>query len=125
MKKSLANRLYLKKELYTLQMEESKELGNHLDDYNKIILNLNGGRRPGHHITLFMIYGKQTLTMNEVKSVLNSKELQRKEISNEPFGEGLNVRGRTEKRDNKKTRGKSRSKSRNLGMLLLFFHRRC
>ena len=38
---SLANRLYLKKKLYTLQMEEGKDMRKHLDEFNKIMLNLN------------------------------------------------------------------------------------
>ncbi|KAL3628744.1 hypothetical protein CASFOL_027790 [Castilleja foliolosa] len=32
MKKSLANRLYLKKKLYTLQMDNGKEIRRHLDE---------------------------------------------------------------------------------------------
>ena len=32
MKKSLANKLYLKKRLYTLRMDETRELRKHLDD---------------------------------------------------------------------------------------------
>nr|KYP33977.1 Retrovirus-related Pol polyprotein from transposon TNT 1-94 [Cajanus cajan] len=40
LKRSLANRLYLKKRLYTLQMEEEKSLKKHVDDFNKIVLDL-------------------------------------------------------------------------------------
>lgn len=40
MKKSLANRQYLKKRLYTLQMNESVDLRKHLDEFNRIILDL-------------------------------------------------------------------------------------
>uniref|UniRef100_A0A803NHF4 Retrovirus-related Pol polyprotein from transposon TNT 1-94 n=1 Tax=Cannabis sativa TaxID=3483 RepID=A0A803NHF4_CANSA len=35
MKRSLANKLYLKKKLYTLRMDESKDLRRHLDDYKQ------------------------------------------------------------------------------------------
>lgn len=43
-------------------MEESEELIKYLDDYNKIILNLNGeskdgGRRPNHYLTQFIAKG--------------------------------------------------------------------
>uniref|UniRef100_A0A803Q0E8 Integrase catalytic domain-containing protein n=1 Tax=Cannabis sativa TaxID=3483 RepID=A0A803Q0E8_CANSA len=41
MKKLLATKLYLKKRLYTLKMDETRELRKHLNDFNKIILDLN------------------------------------------------------------------------------------
>ena len=41
MKRSLENRLYLKKKYYTLQVEEGKDTMTHLDEFNKIMLNLN------------------------------------------------------------------------------------
>lgn len=66
------------------------------------------------HFVDTMMYGKQTLKMNEVKLALNSKELQRKsEGTTEVIGEGLQLKARSDKRENKKSRGKSRSKSRN------------
>lgn len=109
MKKSLTNRLYLKKKLYTLQMEESKELKKHLDDYNRIMLDLNVAGvkldeedqdiillsslpRVYEHFVDTTLYGKQTLTVTEINSTLNSEELQRKyEVASEVSGEGINV----------------------------------
>uniref|UniRef100_A0A803PQD5 Uncharacterized protein n=1 Tax=Cannabis sativa TaxID=3483 RepID=A0A803PQD5_CANSA len=41
LKKSLACKLYLKKKLYAMKMDESKELRSHLDEFNKIVLDLN------------------------------------------------------------------------------------
>ena len=41
LKKSLANKLYLKKKLYTLKMEDSKDLRKHLDEFNRIVLDLS------------------------------------------------------------------------------------
>lgn len=38
MTKSLTNRLYLKKWLFTLQMHEGMPIKDHLDEFNKIIL---------------------------------------------------------------------------------------
>ena len=95
MKESLANRLYLKNKLYTLHMEEGKDLRKHLDEFNKVMLDLTniGAKideedqaiillsslpKPYEHFVDTMLYGKQTFTMSEVKYALNSKELQRK-----------------------------------------------
>ncbi|KAL6513040.1 E3 ubiquitin-protein ligase upl4 [Orobanche minor] len=128
MKKSLANRLYLKKQLYTLHMDENKELRKHLDDFNKIILDLtvvgvkvededqaiillSSLPKVYEHFVDTMLYGKETLSMTEVKSALNSKDQQRRTNLKDNFGEGLNVRGRTHRRGSSKNRWKSRSKS--------------
>lgn len=40
MTKSLTNQLYLKKKLYTLQMQEGKPIKEHLDEFNKVFLDL-------------------------------------------------------------------------------------
>ena len=40
LKKFMANKLYLKKRLYALLMEDNKPLKKHLDDFNRIILDL-------------------------------------------------------------------------------------
>ena len=91
----MTNKLYLKKLLYTLHMNDGKDLRRHLDYFNRIMLDLTGiGAKieeEDHTIILLislhkiyenfvdtMLYGKQTLTMAEVKAALNSKELQRK-----------------------------------------------
>ena len=107
MKKSLANKLYLKKRLYTLKMDETRELRRHLDDFNKIILDLNNlcvkieeedqaiillSSLPKiyEHFVDTILYGKDTLTMSEVKAALNSKEIQKKgDEKGENNGEGL------------------------------------
>uniref|UniRef100_A0A803PAJ2 Retrovirus-related Pol polyprotein from transposon TNT 1-94 n=1 Tax=Cannabis sativa TaxID=3483 RepID=A0A803PAJ2_CANSA len=39
-KKSLVNKLYLKKKMYTLKMDDTKNLRNHLNEFNRIILDL-------------------------------------------------------------------------------------
>lgn len=59
------------------------------------------------HFVDTTMYGKQTLIMNEVKLALNSKELQRKsEGTTEVIGEGLQLRARSDKRENKKIQRK-------------------
>jgi len=40
MKKSLTNRLYLKQRLYTIKMKEDIPLCDHLDEFNKILMDL-------------------------------------------------------------------------------------
>uniref|UniRef100_A0A803Q7M7 Retrovirus-related Pol polyprotein from transposon TNT 1-94 n=1 Tax=Cannabis sativa TaxID=3483 RepID=A0A803Q7M7_CANSA len=107
LKKSLANKLYLKKKLYTLRMEETNELRKHLDEFNRIILEMsNIGVKideKDHGIILLsslpksyeyfvdtILYGKDTLTMVEFKAALNCKEIQKKlEEKGETSGERL------------------------------------
>ncbi|KZV56298.1 hypothetical protein F511_00295 [Dorcoceras hygrometricum] len=139
LKRSLANRLYLKKSLYTIHLEEGKDLKKHMDEFNKIILDLKNVDikitdedcailmlsslpRSYEHFVDTMLYGKETLTMAEVKSALNSKELHKKnETKMESTGEGLNVRGRTYKRESRNEKGgKHRSQSRTRGKLKCF-----
>ena len=127
MKKSLANKLYLKKKMYTLRMEENKDLRRHLDDFNKIILDLcNIGvkqeeedlaiillsslPRSYEHFVDTMLYGKETLTMSEVKAALSSKEIQKKvDDKHEDNGEGLYAKKKSQHHDNKKSKGNSKS----------------
>ena len=40
LKKSLAKRLYMKRRLYTFSMKEGTTMKDHLDEFNKLILNL-------------------------------------------------------------------------------------
>lgn len=61
-----------------------------------------------------MMYGRETLTMEEVKAALNSKQL-KKRVSkgiNEGSVDSFVVRGRTDKRNHDGGRGRSKSKSK-------------
>lgn len=58
-----------------------------------------------------MLYGKEYLTIVEVNSTLNSKELQRKhELKDDSNGDGLKAQYRSSKRDSNNRRSKYRSK---------------
>ncbi|KAI0512123.1 hypothetical protein KFK09_012760 [Dendrobium nobile] len=116
MKKSLTNRLLLKKQLYTLQMEENQALIKHLNDFNKLILDLRNVDvkivkedqgiillsslpKTYENIVDTMLYGKQTLTLTKVKSVLMSKDVQRKIDQKEDKNDNILIaRGRSESR---------------------------
>lgn len=90
LKKSLANILYLKKSLYTIHMEEGNDLRRHMDEFNKIILDLknidikieeedcvilllSSLPRTYEHFVDTMLYGNDTLTVAKVKAALLSK----------------------------------------------------
>ena len=107
MKRSPANRLYLKKRLYSLHVDETKELRKHIDEFNKVILDLknidvkieeedqailllSSLPKVYEHFVDTLLYGKQTLTMSEVKASLNSKELSMRSENKEAVnGDGL------------------------------------
>ncbi|KAH9670384.1 hypothetical protein KPL70_016970 [Citrus sinensis] len=127
-KKSMAKRLATKKKLYTLQMGEGSSITDHIDTFNKIILDLEDINvkiddedkamillcsLPSSYENLVdtLMYGRQTLAMGDVKEALSSKATIKKETRD---GERLTARGRTENREtskNKKKRSKSRPKN--------------
>ena len=93
LKKSLRYRLYLKERLYALLMEDDKPFKKNLDEFNRIFLDLKSIDvkiddedqaiillsflpKPFDHFADTMLYRKATLSMDEVKAALNSKENQ-------------------------------------------------
>ena len=129
MTKSLANMLYLKQKLYTLKMTIGKLLEDHLDDFNKIILDLENieitlededqtllllRSLPNEfdNLSNTLIYGKDTLSLEEVHATLFTKELRRKlESKGDQDAKGSFTRGRPEKKEFKGKKG-TRSKSK-------------
>nr|GFA79073.1 retrovirus-related Pol polyprotein from transposon TNT 1-94 [Tanacetum cinerariifolium] len=112
---SLTNRLYQKQWLYTLWMSESTQVKDHLDTFNHIILDLQGvGVKVDDEdqalillCSLFCSYENfvdtmlTTISVNDVKDALLSKELKRKVSGNEGSGSGLFAgRGRSHERNN-------------------------
>nr|GEZ68698.1 retrovirus-related Pol polyprotein from transposon TNT 1-94 [Tanacetum cinerariifolium] len=59
-----------------------------------------------------LLYGREALTLEDVMVTLNSKEIKEMSKAKGDDGEGLYVRGRTDRRDSLQSRGKLRSKSR-------------
>ncbi|GKC76208.1 hypothetical protein Tco_1126982 [Tanacetum coccineum] len=90
--KSLANKLYLKNKLYTFYMPVGRKISKHIDEFNKIVLDL--------------------ANIEDVMATLNSKEIKERSKAKGGDGEGLYVRGRTDRRESHQSRRKSRSKSR-------------
>ena len=92
MTKSLANRLHLKQKLYTFKMSTGSSIEDHLDEFNKIILDLENIKikikdedqallllrfLPAKYETLCdtLVYSRDSLTLEEVQTALMSKDL--------------------------------------------------
>ena len=134
MKKSLANRLYIKKRMFTLKMHEGSSLDEHLDEFNKVcdtletidaalededkaLLLISSLPKSYEHFIDALMYGRQTLSLDEVKSALSTKKLQGKQESlGNSSGEGLTVKAKPEWK--KKKQGKNKEKQKNLRCFL-------
>ncbi|GJU90064.1 retrovirus-related pol polyprotein from transposon TNT 1-94 [Tanacetum coccineum] len=64
------------------------------------------------HFVDTLPYGREELTLEDVMATLNLKEIKERYKTKGDDGEGLYVRGRTDRRDSRQSRGRSRSKSR-------------
>nr|GFA14280.1 retrovirus-related Pol polyprotein from transposon TNT 1-94 [Tanacetum cinerariifolium] len=53
-----------------------------------------------------LLYGREALTLEDVMATLNSKEIKERSKAKGDDGEGLYVRGRTDRRDSRQSRGK-------------------
>ncbi|GKC79032.1 retrovirus-related pol polyprotein from transposon TNT 1-94 [Tanacetum coccineum] len=127
MTKSLANKLYLKKKLYTFCMPAGRKIFEHIDEFNKIVLDLANievkfededlallllTSLPAsyEHFVDTLLYGREALTLEDVMATLNSKEIKERSKAKGDDGEGLYVRGRTDRRDSRQNCPKNNRK---------------
>ena len=112
MTKSLTTKLYLKKRLYTLRMKEGASLHDHLDEFNQIVMDIkNIGIKleeedqalllicslplSYENLSNSMLYGRDTIKLEDVKVALNSVELKNRlhrSNSDTQVGDGLIVK---------------------------------
>ncbi|WRX12668.1 zinc finger protein [Theobroma cacao] len=131
MTKSLTNRLYMKQRLYTLKMSEGTSVNTHIDEFNRVILDLKNidVKIEDEDLALILLcslppsyenfvdtilYGRDTLTFEDVRASLNSKELKKKVggIRNENQAEGLVVNRGRGKEKGLDRKGKSSAKGK-------------
>ncbi|GKB43117.1 retrovirus-related pol polyprotein from transposon TNT 1-94 [Tanacetum coccineum] len=125
MTKSLANKLYLKKKLFTFYKHPGKKLSEHIDEFNKLIGDLANievdiddedqalmllTSLPSSYDNFVetLIYGRESLTLEDVLSSLNSREL-KKRTNAKDDGDGLYVRGRGSPEERLSKRNKKKS----------------
>ena len=106
--KSLTNRLSLKKQLYALHMSEGVNITDHLDEFNRLITELEAiGAKieeedkeilllvslpsPYEHLRTTLMYGKDTLRLDEVVAKLISHESMKKKESIKVLDEGFMI----------------------------------
>ncbi|GJX58476.1 retrovirus-related pol polyprotein from transposon TNT 1-94 [Tanacetum coccineum] len=106
MTKLLANKLYLKKKLYTFYMPAGRKISEHIDEFNKIVLDLANidvkledkdlallllTSLPAsyEHFVDTLLYGREALTLEDVMATLNSKEIKERSKAKGDDGEGL------------------------------------
>ena len=117
MTKSLANRLYIKKRMFTMKMVEGSSLDHYIDEFNKVcntlksideglndegkaLLLISSLPKSYEHFVDALMYRRQTLTLDEVKVALNTRELQGKQYAVENGnGEGLTATCKFDKKD--------------------------
>ena len=119
MTKSLVNHLYLKQALYSFKMSEDKVLTEQLNMLNELILDMENIEvsiddkdqallllyslpKTHAHFKETLLYGRESLTYEEVQFSLYSKDLnERNEHKPLSFGEGLFVKWKFLKKEGK------------------------
>ncbi|KAL5824752.1 hypothetical protein ACOSQ3_020815 [Xanthoceras sorbifolium] len=132
LKKTLTNKLYKKQCLYSLRISEGTSLSSHIDEFESLIMDLQNldvniededqallllCSLPSsyRHFRETMLYRKDTISLKDVKTALETKEKIDHDItgqSSNSQAQGLYARGRPEQRGRSQDRGKSRGKSK-------------
>ncbi|XP_052174285.1 retrovirus-related Pol polyprotein from transposon TNT 1-94 isoform X1 [Diospyros lotus] len=119
-------------------MQEVQKLQNHIDEFNKLCLDLENLSisyeekdkalillhslpKSYEHFVDILKHGRDTISLKDVIGAINSKDLQQKVESKKTVGDALSTRYRSEKKD-PKAKGKSRSKSKNGKKTFRCFH---
>ena len=139
MAKNLSNKLYLKKELYSLRMSESTDMLQHLskfnslisqllqfkvtfDDEDKAILLLASLPSSYENLMTTLLYGKDTLKFEQVSGSLLSYNKTNKVASNESQALVTENRGRNKGRMSRPQNDKSRGRSKSRGKDYACYH---
>ena len=82
--------------------DELKTIDEGLSDESKALLLISSLPKSYEHFVDALLYGRQTLSLEEVKSALGTKKLKDKQDNlKSESSEGLMARGRLEKRESK------------------------
>ncbi|KAH9659029.1 hypothetical protein KPL70_023708 [Citrus sinensis] len=117
MKKSLENRLYMKKKLYRFTYTHGMSMNDHVNSFNKILadllnlderfededkalLLLNSLPDEYDHLTTTLLHGKDSVTFDAVCSALYNSETRKKDRKDhrDTIAEALTARGRSQSR---------------------------
>ena len=127
MRKNLMNKLYVKKQLYSLHMKEGSELLEHLNTFNmlntqlssfgvnyededKALLLLSSLPTFDHLVTTLM-YEKETIILEEVTSAL-LPHIKMKQDGDGSQANGLIVKSESSNRGRSKSRGRNSNKNK-------------
>lgn len=143
MGKSLSNKLHLKKQLYRLKLDEGYDVLEHMNTFNKMIIDLlkldvklddedksllflSSLPDSYDHFVTTLLCGKETIKFEEVTQAIISNAAMKKSTRNDSHTKGLLVKGGSSDRGRTKENGKarrnnSRSKSRSKNDSECFF----
>nr|GEX52288.1 retrovirus-related Pol polyprotein from transposon TNT 1-94 [Tanacetum cinerariifolium] len=99
-------------EVLPADMEAQVKAEVKFEDEDLALLLLTSLPASYEHFVDTLLYRREALTLKDVMATLNSKEIKERSKANGDDGEGLYVRGLTDRRDSRQLKRKSRSKSR-------------
>ncbi|ESW13039.1 hypothetical protein PHAVU_008G162600 [Phaseolus vulgaris] len=78
MTESMVNRLYLKQALYSFKMSNDKNIDVQIHDEDQALLLLYAFFKIHDHFKKTLLYGRESLSLEEVQTTSNSKELNKR-----------------------------------------------